>query len=75
MRILSWVEVWVLASHSSFIKGERHRVREIDLYIEEIMAQNSNNCFTLRCLESPINFGLIQAYDLTFPEFDKVPGR
>lgn len=62
-------------SHSSLIKGERHRLREIDLFIEEIMAQNSNNYFTLRCSDSPINFGLIQAYDLTFPEFGEVPGR
>lgn len=75
MRILSWVEVWVLASYSSLTKGERHRVREIVLFIEEIMAQNSNNYFTLRCSDSPINFGLIQAYELTFPECGEVPGR
>lgn len=75
MKILSWVEVWVLVSHSSLVKGERHRVREIYLFIEEIMAQNSNNYFTLRCSDSTLNFGFIQAYDLTFPECGEVPGR
>lgn len=45
MRVHSWVKIWDSNSDSPLIKERRLTVREMDSFIEEIMAQNSKDYF------------------------------